>query len=339
MASMITVVTGASGHVGACLSRSLIEEGRTVRVLLHRDQRALEDLPAERVKADLQDRRSLVEAFAGAEVVYHLAAAISMDRRKLDRMMRINVDGTSNVIAACRAAGVRRLVHFSSIEALSDRGRASTTVESNPLAQQEETTAYGWSKACAETLVLEAAAQGLEAVILNPTAIVGPYDFRPSHLGKVLISLSEGRMPVLVEGGFNWVDVRDVARAAMAAEERGRSGERYLVAGTWLSLPQLARLVDAACGRRTFRLAVPCGVAGLGAGIMDSFAYRDGREPVFTLDTLLALSKHRHISIDKASRELGHAPRPLEETVPHTLAWFAEQGYLKPAAASEYGTA
>jgi len=317
-----------------------------VRLLVHRDLRALEGLAAERVKADLDDPQSLTRAFAGAEIVYHLAVAISLDRRQRDAMMRTNVDGTRNVLSACRAAGVRRLVHFSSIEALSDLGGSAATVETNPLARREETTAYGWSKACAEALVLEATAQGLEAVILNPSAIIGPYDFRPSPLGRVLVSLSQGRLPVLVRGGFNWVDVRDVAEAALAAERAGTPGERYLIPGTWLSLLDLARLVDAASGRggspsgpraasrRVLRTAAPLWAARVGAAFLGTVASLNGRQPVFTLDTLRALSKHRHISSEKARVHLGFRARPLEETVPDTLAWFREQGYLVGPSAS-----
>jgi dihydroflavonol-4-reductase len=250
-------------------------------------------------------------------------------------MMSTNVEGTRNVLAACRKAGIRRLVHFSSIEALSDQGGLTPTTEDNPLAGPGETTAYGWSKAQAEALVMEAAAGGLDAVILNPTAIIGPYDFRPSALGQVLLSLSRGRLPVLIHGGFNWVDVRDVAEAAIAAERRGRSGQRYLLAGTWLSMLDLSRLVDSAGGRSKRRVAAPFWAARLGAALIDLVGSMDGKQPVFTGDTLRAISKHRRISTDKARAALDFRPRPLEETVEQTLAWFRETGSPGPGAAGK----
>jgi dihydroflavonol-4-reductase len=325
---MITAVTGASGHVGACLCRRLLERGRKLRILVHRDLRGVEELAAERMHVELNDPDTLIQAFAGVEVVYHLAATISLDRRRQSQMIHTNVGGTRNVLAACAAAGVRRLVHFSSIEALSDQGGFSPTTEHNPLAERGDTTAYGWSKARSEALVLEAAAAGLEAVILNPTAIIGPYDFRPSALGRTLISVSQGRLPVLVQGGFNWVDVRDVVDAAIAAEQRGVSGERYLLAGTWLSLLDLSRMVEAAGGRKLRRVAAPSWAARLGAVLIDLVGSLDGRQPVFTGDTLKAISKHRRISIEKARRNLDFQTRPLEETVEQTLSWFDEAGYL-----------
>jgi dihydroflavonol-4-reductase len=288
----------------------------------------VEELAAERMHVELNDPDTLIQAFAGVEVVYHLAATISLDRRRQSQMIHTNVGGTRNVLAACAAAGVRRLVHFSSIEALSDQGGFSPTTEHNPLAERGDTTAYGWSKARSEALVLEAAAAGLEAVILNPTAIIGPYDFRPSALGRTLISVSQGRLPVLVKGGFNWVDVRDVVDAAIAAEQRGVSGERYLLAGTWLSLLDLSRMVEAAGGRKLRRVAAPFWAARLGAVLIDLVGSLDGRQPVFTGDTLKAISKHRRISIEKARRNLDFQTRPLEETVEQTLSWFDEAGYL-----------
>jgi dihydroflavonol-4-reductase len=288
----------------------------------------VEELAAERMHVELDEPDTLVQAFTGVEVVYHLAATISLDRRRQNQMMQTNVGGTRNVLAACAAAGVRRLVHFSSIEALADLGGLSPTTEHNPLAVRSDTTAYGWSKACAEALVMESAAAGLEAVILTPTAIIGPYDFRPSALGGTMISVSQGRLPVLVQGGFNWVDVRDVVEAAIAAERRGVSGERYLLAGTWLSLLDLSRLVDAARGRKLARVAAPFWAARLGAAVIDLMGSLDGRQPVFTSDTLKAIGKHRRISIEKARRELDFRPRPLEDTVEQTLSWFEEAGYL-----------
>jgi dihydroflavonol-4-reductase len=325
---MTTAITGASGHVGACLCRRLLDQGQTLRLLVHRDLRALEGLPAERVQVDLGDPESLARACDGAEVVYHLAVTISLDRRQQDAMTRTNVEGTRNLLAACSAASVRRLVHFSSIEALSDQGGLAPTTEDNPLAEPEDTTAYGWSKARAESLVREAAAAGLDAVILNPTAIIGPYDYRLSPMGRVLISLAKGGLPVLVEGGFNWIDVRDVVDAAIAAERRAARGERYVLAGNWLSLVDISRLVNSATGRNRRRLAAPFWAASLGAALMDRLGSMNGHQPVFTGDTLRAISKHRRVSTEKARRELGFRPRPLEETVPETLSWFREQGYL-----------
>jgi dihydroflavonol-4-reductase len=322
-------ITGASGHVGAVLSRALLADGETVRLLVHEDTRALEGLAAERVQADLTDPESLRRSFRGAEIVYHLGASISLDRRYTETMRRVNLEGTRNVILACRQCSVRRLIHFSSIEALADLNPVKESDESNPLAGPVDTTKYGWTKAESERLVLQAASDGLDAVILSPTAIVGPFDYKPSYMGRSLLDLYHSRLPALVLGGFNWVDVRDVVEATLAARDRGRAGERYILSGTWRSLPEMAALVKEISGRDGSRPVLPVWIARAAARIAGGLPGLSSKYPAFTLDALIAIGKHRKVSCEKARRELGYAPRPLEVTLRDTFGWFAEQGYLE----------
>jgi dihydroflavonol-4-reductase len=323
---MTAAITGASGHVGAALSRALLGAGDTVRLLVHEDTRALDGLAAQRVKADLSDPLSLERAFRGVEIVYHLAASISLDRRHTASMRRVNVEGTGNVIQACRVCSVRRLIHFSSIEALADLNPHKATDEYNPLADPGSTTMYGWTKADSERLVLQA--DDLDAVILSPTAILGPYDYKPSHLGQSLLDLYHNRLPALIRGGFNWVDVRDVARATLAARSRARRGERYILSGTWRSLPQMAALVGEITGRNGFPPVLPFWAARAAAAVAGGLPGLGSKYPAFTPDALIAIGKHREISCAKARRELGYAPRSLEETLRDTFGWFEEQGLL-----------
>ena len=321
-------ITGASGHVGAALSRALLASGDSVRLLVHRDTRALEGLAAERVQADLTDFDSLRRSFQGVRIVYHLGASISLDRRQAESMRRVNLEGTRNVIRACRECSVGRLIHFSSIEALADLRSLKATDESNPLAASGDTTRYGWTKAESERLVLQAAGAGLDAVILSPTAILGPYDYKPSYLGRSLLDLYHKRFPALIRGGFNWVDVRDVVDAALAARDRGRSGERYILSGTWRSLSEMAALVREITGRDGSRSVLPVWIARSVAGIAGGLPGLSSRYPAFTPDALIAIGKHREVSCEKARRELGYAPRALEVTLRDTFRWFAENGYL-----------
>jgi dihydroflavonol-4-reductase len=241
----------------------------------------------------------------------------------------VNIGGTQNVIRACRECSVERLIHCSSIEALADHNPRRVTDEDNPLAGLEETTLYGWTKAEAERLVLQAAADGLDAVILSPTAILGPHDYKPSHLGKSLLDLYHNRLPALIQGGFNWVDVRDVVKAALATREKGRSGQRYLIGGSWRSLLQMAELVRDITGRRTPRLALPMWLARPAAALVGWSPALSSKYPGFTPDALIAIGKHREISCSKAEQELGHSPRPLEKSLEDTFLWFEEQGYLE----------
>ena len=329
----MVAVTGATGHVGSALLRSLVERGYSVRAMIHRRTSDLSGLPVQTIEASVSDLDSLRRAFADSEIVFHAAALISITKGNRTEVMATNVEGTRNVISACRAAGVRRLVHFSSIEALSPRPLEETLDENRRLEDGRTGSPYALSKARAELEVREAVADGMDAVIVNPTAVVGPFDHLPSLMGRAVIAFATGGIPMLVDGGYDWVDVRDVAAGAVAAAERAPRGSRYLLGGHWASLREIARLVCDAAGSRAPRLTCPYAIARLGAPLSAAFSLLFGRQPLFTGASLAALRGNRFISHERAQRELGYRPRGLEETIRDTVGWLAEKGFLVPPAA------
>jgi dihydroflavonol-4-reductase len=325
---MTVAVTGASGHIGGNLVRALLARGRKVRVTVRKDTRALEGLDVERANADVLEPDSLRQAFEGAEVVYHLAAAISIYGDSDPVLPRVNVDGTRNVVKAAMACGVNRLVHFSSIHALGWRPRDNPIDETRPLATEPEVLLYDRTKAQGELEVLAGVKQGLDAVTVNPTAVLGPFDFKPSHQGELLIDLGRRKMPALVEAGFDWVDVRDVVAGAMAAEQKGRTGERYLLGGHWATITGLARLVGEATGVKPPRFVSPMWLARIAAPFVSAASALLGRRPLFTSTSLRILRCHRLVSHAKAERELGYSSRPLEETVQDAMDWYKQAGMM-----------
>jgi len=326
---MMVVITGITGLVGANLAQALLAQGRGVRGLIHRDRRAVEGLAIELIEGDVRDMASLLNAFAGAEVVYHLAAHISLRMDSWHKVEAINVQGTRNVVQACLQSGVRRLVHFSSIHAIEQEPLDLPLDESRPRVKSQKYPPYDRSKALGEQEVLQGIARGLQAVILNPTGIIGPYDYYPSHFGKALLSLVTGRIPAQVSGGFDWVDARDVVEAAMRAERDAPAGTSYLLSGHWHSVRQVSSMAAALTDGRAPRLTIPMGLARLAAPIMARLAKLNGTEPVFTQVSLAALRSNRLISHARASRELGYQPRPFEQTLADALGWFIENGYLQ----------
>jgi dihydroflavonol-4-reductase len=290
---------------------------------VHRDTRALEGLAVERVPCDITDARSVSAACAGAEVVYHLAACIRVDSRAAGLVHAVNVGGTENVLRACRDHGVRRLVHFSSIHALDYRPTDAVIDEQRPWVPDQSGLVYDRSKAAADRRVLQAVQLGLDAVIIYPTAVLGPWDFKPSPLGGVIARLARGRMPVLVAGGFDWVDARDVAAGARAAEERGRPGQRYLLSGHWCAVRDLAAAVAEISGRPSRRVTVPAGWARAAFYLYSRTAWLLGRSTVYTPEAVEILQRHRLVSSAKAAGELGYRSRPLRETLADTVAWWA----------------
>lgn len=324
---MKIAVTGASGHVGANLCRSLLAEGHQVKALDHKNSDSLKGLDVELIHGSLDDLDALRRLFKGVEVVFHLAAIISIHGQK-DKLTEVNIEGTKNLIKVLRENGVRRLIHFSSIHALSYQPLNKPMDENRELITDKGMW-YEITKARAEQLVFESTLSGLDAVIVNPTAIVGPYDFKPSLVGTVLIRLYKNALPALVPGGYNWVDVRDVVQGAIAAMNSGRSGERYILSGNWVSVKDLAIIVEKVTGKKINKFMIPTIVAKIGVPFITAYAKIMGQEPLYTYGSLRTLVEaNPNISHNKASQELGYAPRDFETTVRDTMEWFNTHGYL-----------
>ena len=325
---MTVVVTGSGGLVGSNLVRELLAQGRSVRVLVHQDQRAIEGLDVEVVRGDVRDLDSLVRAFDSAEVVYHLAAYISLQMDESPLVEAVNVTGTRNVVEACLKCDVRRLIHFSSVEAFAQEPKDVPLNESRPLLESGDYPPYYLSKAAGEKEVLRGIEKGLDAVILNPTGIMGPFDFKPSLLGESFINLSRRKIPALVEGGFDWVDVRDVVTGAITAEESAPTGAKYLLSGHWLSMYDLCNLLEEVTSVPAPRIFLPMWLAQSSVPFASIYYRISGQRPVFTKVALLALRSHNNVSHGKASQELGYNPRPFKETLTDALIWFIENNFL-----------
>lgn len=326
-----TLVTGASGHLGANLVRALLDRGRQVRALIHESTAGIDGLSVEVVRADLLDREAVLRACRGAGTVFHLAGKVSAGWEADAALNAINVVGTGNLVEGCLASGVRRLVHFSSIQALAPKPGTNEIDETCDLVPSSDRArgSYDRAKAAAEQLVLDAALRGLDVVVVNPTAVIGPCDFQRSPMGEVLAALGRGKLPALVAGGnCDYVDARDVANGALAAEARGRRGERYILSGTRLSLVELARRWAAVTGRAAPRLVVPMILARLAALFAPRWSRWRGRRPLFTPESLRVLRTQPPASHRKSDLELGYRPRPLDETLRDTCAWMRTQGWL-----------
>jgi dihydroflavonol-4-reductase len=326
---MIVAVTGATGHIGANLVRALLARDHQVRAFIFENTRAIEGLNVETVKGDIRDPETLEKAFSGVEVVYHLAAVISLSMNDWPELEATNIQGTRNVVESCLKCGVRRLVHFSSIHAVSQEPLDSPVDEMRPLVDSFDCPPYDRSKAAGEREVRQGIEQGLDAVILNPTGVIGPLDYRLSFLGEVLLLLAQGKLPALVDGGFDWVDVRDVAEAAIRAEEMAPTGAKYLLSGHWVSVPDLAKLVERISGTPAPRLVVPAWAARTGAPLMTAFNRLTRKRPLYTGASIRALyTCNSNISHDRATSELGYHPRPILETIDDTIRWFRDAGLL-----------
>ena len=316
------VITGASGLVGGNLVRALLAQGRPVRALVHHDRRAIAGLDIETATADLTNLESLEAGIHGAKVVYHLASSISIRMDNWEEMQRINIEGTRNVVEACLRSGVEKLIYFGSIHSYRQYPFDQPVDEDRPLLSDERLPPYERSKAAAELIARQAPDRGLATVIIIPTAILGPYDFRPSYLGQALQMLANGRIPALVQGGYDWVDVRDVVKGALQAERLAKSRARYILSGHWRSLRDVAQVTARVSGGSAPPFTVPIWAAKAFHPAMAKLAQINGSQPLYTKSMLGAMRSNRQISHARATRDLGYTPRPFEQTIQDTLDWF-----------------
>jgi len=306
--------------------RALVAAGEPVRTVDVRPSAALAGLPTEFVRADVLDPAALKDAFAGAEFVLHLAARISIAGDPDGSVRRVNVEGVRNVAEAALEVGIRRLVHCSSLHAYDVGAIRGPVRENGPRATDSRLPAYDRSKAEGEDELRGVIDRGLDAVILNPSGMIGPVDPEPSRMGRVLLAMFQGRMPITVTGAFDWVDVRDVAAASITAADQGRGGENYLLGGHRASVAELGRLAAEAGGRRP-RLVAPLKAVQLAAAAAVRVAgpRRAGRL-LLTPESLHALATDPVVDCSKASAELQYRPRPLAETVADLHAAFVAEG-------------
>jgi dihydroflavonol-4-reductase len=327
---MRVLVTGAAGHLGANLCRRLLELGVEVRAMLRRDTRGVEGLEVEVVRGDVRDPEVMRRASKGVEVVYHLAAFISTSGGRGGQVEDTNVSGAETVARAALAAGVRRLVHTSSVHAFAHFPAMGPLSEDNPRPRRSNEPAYNTSKYRGEEAVRRVISEGLDAVIVNPTGIIGPFDFVPSRMGQTLLALYDRTLPALTGGGFDFVDARDVADGAIAAAERGCRGHNYILSSAWHPIREIGRMAAEATGVPAPRFEVPIGLARVAARVSDVLGALRGREPIFTSEGVEALAVYGPVSHAKASRELGYAPRPVSEAIRGFYEWQATRGRVRP---------
>lgn len=329
------LVTGAGGHLGANLLRRLMADGEPVRALLHtaRDETAVAGLGVECMTGDLRDPALAQAAVAGCRQIYHCAAKVSTTYGDRDEIFACNVLATRNVLQAAHAAGVAKVVVTGSFSAVGHRrdGPSDESVPFNPL---ERHLPYGHTKAAVEHECLKACAEGLPVVVAVSTAILGPWDFKPSRMGKVLIRFAEGRLRAYVPGGFTFVAARDIVEGHVLAMAKGRPGQKYIFGSAFLSFDEIMALLARVTGRPVPPLRVPpplmAVVAEIVAAAMPYLAPK--AEQLLTPAAIRILRLNRRADISKAERELGFRPTPVAAAVQEAYDWFVARGVIaRPA--------
>ncbi|HYX19838.1 MAG TPA: hopanoid-associated sugar epimerase [Thermoanaerobaculia bacterium] len=324
------LVTGGTGFVGSHVVRALLARGRAVRCLVRAESRRdnLEDLPVEIAVGDLTDAASLAPALSGVRTLYHVAADYRLWARNPNELYRANAGGTDNVLAAAGTAGVDRVVYTSSVAALGLTHDGSPADETTPVERSRIIGHYKKSKYDAERVALSWAARGLPVVIVNPSTPVGEGDIKPTPTGQLVVDFLNRRMPAYVDTGLNLVDVRDVAAGHLAAAERGRVGERYILGNRDMTLREILETLARLTGLPAPRVRLPHWIPLAAAAVATGAARVTGRPPRVSLESVRMSTHRMFFDAGKAVRELGLPQTPVDEALSRAVAWFRERGYV-----------
>lgn len=324
------LITGANGHLGGTLVRLLEGEPcEVVGLVLPCEAAQVKDHANIRyIAGDVTKPESLTPFFEAVDptqaTLIHTAGLVDIGDLPIERLRAVNVQGTKNVLALCKRYGVKRVVHVSSVHAIAEKADTTVTTEASSFSADTVTGAYAKTKAEATQAVLDAARDGLDAVVVHPSGIIGPYDGAGNHLVQLIRDYMLGKLPACVKGGYDMVDVRDVAQGCLEAAKRGKRGECYILSNQRYDIKEILGMVREKTGGR--RLPVlPIWLAKAFAPLLAGVARLRGRRPLYTKYSLLVLAGNDRFSHDKATEELRYRPRDLRQTIADTVSWLKKK--------------
>ena len=326
---MTTLVTGAAGFLGSHVTRQLVARGETVRVLLRpsSQNRAIADLPLEYVTGDLRDSASLDRAMKDVKRVFHVAADYRLWAKRSKDIYDSNVGGTKNVLAAAKRARVEQFIYTSTVATIAV-DRPSPPNESTDAKLEEMVGHYKRSKWMAEREALNAAKEGLPVIVAMPTTPVGPWDWKPTPTGKIILDFLNGKMPGYVETGLNFVGVEECAAGHLLVAEKGKIGQRYLLGGENLTLKQMLDVLAKITGLPAPTLKIPHGLALSAAYASTIFSRMIGKEPGITIEGVKIAQHMMFVDCTRAQKELGFEAGPVAAALDRAVRWYEANGYV-----------
>jgi len=326
----IALITGGSGHVGANLVRELSSRGYEVRCIdFDNDHRAFEGFNVELVKGNITDISTLDNTFKDVEVVFHTAAVISLDRKDKDLIRSVNVGGTENVCEMSLRHGVKKLIHFSSVDAFVREPLEDPLYENRSLVTDPNAVPYDLSKADAQRIVLEYCDKGLNASIIHPSGIFGPNDFKPSLFGQEFINIANGKRPYSINVGYDYVDVRDLCKTSVDCIDKGEIKQNYIVGGNYMDFVYMSEVMSEILNKKLIRSTLPFGFIymSLPGSYISSLIKKTPR--AITMDSIHTIKvQNKNIPSSLSREKLNHNPRPVEETIQDTLEFFQKRGLI-----------
>ncbi len=331
MSSGISVVTGGRGHVGFALVKELADSGKKIRLLLRSDSKTFDGIECEKFMGDVCDYESLIKAFEGAETVYHVAGVVDISGTKDEQVWKVNVEGTKNVIEACKETGVKNLVYVSSVDAMYVDDNMDVIREVSKFEPDLLEGAYAKSKATATQLIIDSASESLKVCAIHPSACIGPYDNnRTSSMCTVISLFAKGFLPITFDfGGYNFVDVRDVAKGMVAAAEKGRNGECYILCGKAYSIDGFFCVLADACNRSHPKIVIKKKYIDKIIPVFEKIFEAAKLPPIVNEYAIRKTCENCNFTYEKAQKELGYEPRPLIESLRDSIAWLEEDDQKK----------
>ncbi len=325
MNGKVSLVTGATGHIGFALVKELEALGENFKILIRKDSDQFDGIECERCYGDVTDLESLEKAFEGVDVVYHLAGVIEINKGNEDMVWKVNVDGTKNVVEACKKCGVKRLIYASSVDAYPPLPDNQVMCELDRFDPDSVVGTYAKTKATATNYVFDSNGEDLETIAIYPGACCGPYDFKVSSVGVMVRMFVKGKFPVSLSfGAYNFVDVRDVAKGMIAAAEKGRPGEGYILCDDAVTVDEFIHILADVCGFKAPGFKIPLWLAKTVAPLAEVYYDLSKQTPLFTRYAINKLVSNCNFSIEKAKTELGYNPMGAKQSLSDMVAWIKE---------------
>ena len=325
------LITGGSGHVGANLVRELTKKNFKIKCIdFDRDHRAFEGYDVELIKGNIANIESINAAFKDVDVVFHTAALISLVRKDKDIIRSVNVVGTKNVCELSLKHNVKKLIHFSSVDAFVREPLDKALLEDRPLVTDPNAVPYDLSKADAQRIVYDYCEKGLDASIIHPSGILGPNDFKPSLFGQELINIANGKRSYTVNVGYDYVDVRDLCTTAINCVEKGESKQNYIVGGNYIDFVGIGEMMSKKLNKQLIKGTLPFFFAylSLPSSYLKALFFNKPRSA--TLDSIHTVKVQNKLIPSKLAKEiLSHRPRPVDETINDTVEFFQKRGLIK----------
>ncbi|KAF0110755.1 MAG: dihydroflavonol-4-reductase [Chloroflexi bacterium] len=323
----MNLITGATGHIGNVLVKELVKRGEKVRVFVLPDEdlAPLKGLDIEIVRGNILDKVSIKPAFIGVDYVFHLAGIISIMPGKDTLVHDVNVNGTSNMVEAAKEANVKKFIHTSSIHAFKRVPRGIVIDETIPIDPESNLAAYDQSKAEATLAVLEEVNNGFPAVVVCPSGVIGPYDYKGSEMGVLIQEWMLRKVNFLIEGDYDFVDVRDVVQGMILAREKGKTGQIYILSGELIRVVDLWHLVKELISMQSTFINIPVWIASFVAKFTQFYYQLSKTKPRFTSYSIETLHTNAVISNLKARSMLGYQPRSIRESIRDTVIWWRQR--------------